>query len=128
MSTDDPVIRPFAEWLREQADGRTHNELGETLHELVGRCRDTGKKGSMSLTITVEPSKSVDGMFVIKDAIKSSPPEFDRPASVAWTDSEGNLIRNDPKQLVLDGLREVPPPGVDPKTGEILTPATRKAN
>jgi hypothetical protein len=43
--TDDPVIRPFADWLREQSKGKTHDEMSVALHDLIGRVIDTGKKG-----------------------------------------------------------------------------------
>ena len=54
---DDPAIKPFNEFLLEQGGGRTHNEMGEAIYDLAARVRDTGKKGSVTLTITVEPLK-----------------------------------------------------------------------
>lgn len=126
MTDPDPIIRPFAEWLREQGGGRTHNELGEGLHDLLARCSDTGKKGSITLTVTVEPAKDVPGMVIVKDQIKLILPEFDRPAGMYWLDGHGNLSRSDPNQPELDGLREVPPIPYDPATGEVID--DRKAN
>ena len=41
--TDTPTPRPFAEFLRMHGRGRSHDELGESLHSLVGRVRDTGQ-------------------------------------------------------------------------------------
>jgi len=119
--TYDIVVRPFADFLREQARGTTHEELGESLHDLVARVRDTGKKGSLQLTITVELlDKDPDGPLVIADQIKLRLPEHDRKPSIFYTDADGNLSRTDPQQLAFESLREVPPPpGVDPVTGEI---------
>jgi hypothetical protein len=46
-SDEDVHVRPFADFLREQAKGHSHDELSEGLREqLVARVQDTGKKGS----------------------------------------------------------------------------------
>ena len=112
----------FLAWLASQADGRTVAELSDGLAELVRRVNDTGKKGSIALTIVVEPMKQGDGRtMVVKDSINLKLPEYDRTASVYFTDEDGRLHRNDPRQMAWGHLVEVsPPPGVDPKTGEIL--------
>ncbi|MGH3355255.1 MAG: hypothetical protein ACRDOJ_05120 [Nocardioidaceae bacterium] len=105
---NDPPVRPFADFLREQASGRTHDELGESLHDLVDRVRDTGKKGSVTLTVTVAPMKDDIDTLVISDEIKLRLPEHDRKASIFYPDEHGNLTRRDPRQLDFDSLREVP--------------------
>ena len=128
----EPHVRPFAEFLREHGRGRTHDELGEALHTLVARVKDTGKAGSVSLTVRVEPMKKDDRLLVVSDKIAIKLPEHDRPSGVWFVGKDGNLQRDDPDQLSFDGLREVPPPpGVDATTGEVADdyphPATRKA-
>ena len=80
-------------------------------------------------TVSVEPMKGGDGKtMVVKDSINLKLPEYDRTAGVYFTDEDGRLHRNDPRQIAWDvPLREVPAPaGVDPKTGEILN--TTKEN
>ena len=105
---EDPPIRPFADWLPEQSSGKTHDELSESLWDLVRRVQETGKKGSLELLIVVEPMKKTDGqVLVINDKIKLRLPEFDRDASVAYVDKFGNLCRNNPLQPELTGLRDV---------------------
>lgn len=116
---DDVFIRPFADWLREQSKGATHDELGEGLHTLIQRVRDTGKKGSIVLTVTVERLKGDHDVLVVSDEIRLKLPEHDRKASLFYPDENGNLSRTDPNQLTFEGLKEVPPPNVDPITGEI---------
>jgi len=106
---EDPPIQPFAEWLRTQSGGKTHDELSEALWDLVQRVRETRKKGTLSLEITVEPMPKTDGtVLTISDAIKLKLPEFARDASVAYVDRNGNLSRNNPMQPELSGLRAVP--------------------
>jgi len=121
--TDTPdtlVIRPFADWLLEQAKGKTHAELGEGLHDLIARVQDTGRKGTITLTVTVEPMKKDASLLVVSDEIKIKLPEYDRPAGVFYADRNGNLTRDNPDQLSFESLREVPPPpGVNAATGEV---------
>ncbi len=47
------------------------DELSEALHQLVARVQDTGRKGALTLVITVEPLPKGDGRaLVISDEIK----------------------------------------------------------
>ncbi len=119
----DRHVRPFADWLREQSAGATHAELGEGLHDLIARVIDTGKPGTLQLTVKVEPlKKSERGVLLVTDEIKLKLPEHDRDGSMFYTTREGNLSRTDPRQLTFESLREVPPPAVvdvDTNTGEI---------
>jgi hypothetical protein len=105
--TDEPQVRPFADFLREQAKGHSHDELSEGLRDLVARVQDTGKKGSITYVVTVEPTKGTSALTV-SDEIKLKLPEHDRQASLFFTDRDGNLQRNDPDQLTFDSLREIP--------------------
>jgi hypothetical protein len=118
----DVTIRPFGDWLAEQAKGKTHAELGEGLHDLIARVQDTGKKGSITLTVTVEPMKQDGTLLVVSDEIKLKLPEYDRPSGVFYADKNGNLTRDNPDQMTFESLREVPPPpGVNTSTGEVTT-------
>jgi hypothetical protein len=117
---DDPVVRPFADWLLEQSAGKTHDELSVALHDLIARVKDTGKKGSVQFTVSVAPMKGDTDVLVVTDEIKLRVPEHDRKPSVFYADKHGNLSRRDPNQLEFESLREVPDVGlVDDETGEI---------
>ena len=92
------------------------------MRDLIQKVKDTGRKGSVTLTITVEPMKKDDRMVVVSDSLKLRLPEHDRPAAVWFVDRDGNLARNDPDQLTFESLKEVPPPaGVDVDTGEVTS-------
>jgi hypothetical protein len=115
---DDAVIRPFADALLELSGGRTHDELSAQLHELIARVRDTGKKGSLTLTVTVSRMKNAaENTLTVTDDVKAKLPAHDRNVSVFYADANGNLTRRDPNQLEFDSLREVPAPPtvIDPK-------------
>lgn len=108
---DDVVVRPFADVLVELSGGRTHTELSEQLHDLIARVRDTGKKGSLTLTITVSRVKNAaENTLTVSDDVRAKLPAHDRNVSVFFADADGNLSRKDPNQLEFESLREVPPP------------------
>ena len=121
--TDEP--RDFAAFLVEQSQGRTHAELSEGLRDLVARVIDTGKKGSITLTVTVAPMKDNTEVLVVSDVIKLSLPEHVRAASIFWPDQAGNLVRNDPNQASIFDVITIPraednePITVNPTTGEV---------
>lgn len=107
-ANEDPQIKPFAAILRDLNGGRTHDELSEALWELNAKVRETGKKGSLQLTLTVEPTKGDTYMLTVSDDINCKPPKPARRPSVFFDDGHGNLSRSNPNQPELDGLREVP--------------------
>ena len=118
----DEEPREFASFLLEQARGHSHTELSQGLHDLVARVRDTGKKGSITYTVLVEPMKGNSDQLIVKDVIKLRLPEHDRSASIFFADRAGNLQRNDPNQPGLFGDLAEPAPRsavVDLSTGEI---------
>lgn len=120
-TTEATEPRPFATFLLEQNRGRTHSELSHGLRDLVAKVTDTGKKGSITLTVTIEPLKGNEEALQISDVIKLNLPEHSRGASIFFRGKEGDLQREDPNQpSFFDELRETPPPpGVNPTTGEI---------
>jgi hypothetical protein len=126
VDDDTPRVRPFLDWLREQSQGKTADELSEGLHTLIDKVRETEKKGSITLKVTVAYDSQARHARRHRQHHYRLP-EHDRPTTIWYLDHDGNLTRNDPRQLAFEALREVPPPaGVDPKTGEIIE--HRKAN
>lgn len=122
---EDP--REFASILLELSNGKTEPELSETFATLIRRVKDTGKKGSISLVIVVEPMKGSDTQIVVTDTIKTKLPEHDRAASIFYLDDSCRPSRNDPRQMSLFGdvaRRKAPEPParravVDIDTGEV---------
>ncbi|WP_404285408.1 hypothetical protein [Glutamicibacter arilaitensis] len=111
MSTtehNEKFAKPFAAFLTEQ--GRTHDELTETLHELIEQVTETGKAGSVTLTIKVEPDKKAEGVYRISDNVTTKIPQHDRPSRIYYKDKAGNLSRNDPNQEALAGLQVLESP------------------
>lgn len=111
MDTNDQV-KPFAATLQEIAGGKLSHRLTDQLQELTRAVADTGKKGTLALTITVAPVKKGNtDTLLVTGVTKLAAPEGDdaSPSAVFFPDASGNLRRDDPSQLTLP-LREVSSP------------------
>lgn len=100
---------------------KTNRELSEELKKLVGAVKDTGKGGSITLTIQIKPVDGSTTVVGVHDAIKVNRPEHTRLGSLAYPDSDNNLSRTDPNSMPLfedeNDIRDAPV--ADPQTGEI---------
>lgn len=96
----------FAHVLREMRYGNLLNEASELLADAVQAARDTRKKATVTLTITVNPDKADTGQYTLEDDLKSKLPKLPKGATIMFGTPEGNLQRNDPRQGSLN-LRSV---------------------
>lgn len=113
----------------------TVREMGDEMRTLVRKIRDTGKGGSISLTLTIKPLDGETDVLAVNDEIRVKAPEHPRKGSLAFPDDEGNLSRTDPNTMPLfdeqlrspafereDDVRTMP--DHDARTGEIKEPPT----
>lgn len=99
---EKPKPREFATFLLEHNKGRTHDELSAKLAELVAAVTETGKAGSLTLTIGLKPQPKVAGAVVVSDKVAVKAPAGDRAESFFFVDTSNNsLVRNDPNQPAL---------------------------
>lgn len=98
--TEPEARKPFALVLQEMRKGGLHTELGDELAALVQQCIKTGKKGSLVLTLRVDPKDGTneEALVVVDDTIVVKAPRFDTAATVYWADDNGNLQRDRPSQ------------------------------
>lgn len=94
--------------------GTLDEELGEKLTELVKKCENTQRVGSLTLSLKIKPGKG--GRVEIFDDIKMTLPKEEHGTSIMFVMPSGKLVRTDPRQMEIDGLRTI-----DPETGEIKT-------
>lgn len=100
-----PALKPFGQLIHEQRGGLLHDELSEQLASLVVACTETGKKGTLTLKLTISPNKDEVTLLVLDDvAVKS--PKPDAKPGLFFFDEHGNLMRRDPRQAELP-LREL---------------------
>lgn len=106
MADDDGrTIRPFADFLRDQNKGKTHDELSTALNDLVNAVTLHEKGGTLTLKIEVKPmEKGTGDVLLVTDDITVKMPKAKRKPSVFFPDADGNLRRNDPNQMTFDTL------------------------
>lgn len=97
--------RPFDHTLREIRFGECLDELTAEIGKLVAAVGDTGKAGQITLTIKLKPVGG--GAIEVTDDIKAKIPTLPKGSSVFFATPENNLVRNDPRQPELSGLKEV---------------------
>jgi hypothetical protein len=79
--------------------------LSDALADLVLAVAEHRKKGVLQLQVIVTPNG--DGVTVtVADKIKMTVPEGERGAAIFFVDEDGNLSRQNPRQIELP-LREV---------------------
>lgn len=105
-------VRPFADFLIEHNRGAGHTKAGEALQRVVGAVLETGKKGSVTLQVTVEPMKNAPDTLLTTVVVNEKVPVDPPKAAVFYADDDGNLTRKDPNQLDFDSLKEVEAPQV----------------
>ena len=101
-------VRPFTDTLIAIRFGELAEETSDALNELVQACASTGKAGSLTLTIKLKPGKA--GQMELIDDVKLKLPAPERGSTLMFATPEGNLQREDPRQLSIEGLREVKKP------------------
>lgn len=102
----DPT--PFSQFMLEHNRGAQHQRASEELRALVAAVQDTGKKGSLTITVGVEQMKgNADALFTTID-VKAKLPVNAPKAAIFYADDDGRLSRTDPGQLQFDDVKEAP--------------------
>lgn len=102
------AVRPFADVLSEVNKGVVADDAATKLAELVGSVRETGKGGSMTVTIKVDPFKGNEDIVKVSGQVVLKAPRAEAPASIFYPDDSGNLSRNDPNTLPLFRDQDIP--------------------
>lgn len=104
-------VRPAAAVLQEIGAGTLHTRLSEQLADLTTAVTETGKKGTLTIQLTVAPIKAGNTSTLVvtgKSVLKAPEGDSETPSSVFFPDRDGNLTREDPNQpqLPLRGLTD----------------------
>lgn len=90
----------ISEHLRVWNGGEIDAEITEELSKLVRDVKITGKKGTITLAITVTPEdKEGDYVSLTMTKIKVSAPEVRRRSALFYASNDGDLLRNNPTQV-----------------------------
>ncbi len=100
----DEQTAPVAAFLASHLNGRTDEDISRDFHQLLDAVRAHGKKGSMTITIIVDPpANGVDSAPMpigVESAVKAPKPTPVK--SLYFLDDDGQPVREDPRQLAMD--------------------------
>lgn len=103
------MAKQFAQFLQEQP--ALHVELSDEMQAVVAACIETGRKGQITLKVTIAPQK--DGVtYQVTTDLQAKKPRAERTPALFFADDAGNLLRSDPRQLAMTAVREVPKPEI----------------
>ena len=101
-------VQKLYDFLREHGSGATQNHIADSLRQLVEAVVSEDRSGSLTINIKIKPAGNSGALEVSIDH-KIKKPEPPPGVSIFFPTPEGNLSRQDPRQMNLDGLREVVP-------------------
>lgn len=104
--------RSFNETIVALRYGTLHDDLTNELNALVSKVANSMKAGELTLKLKLKPGKG--GQIEIVDDILVKAPKEEKGTSIMFATPDGNLTREDPRQLQIEGLRSV-----DMETGEL---------
>lgn len=82
-------------------------EATEALNDLVHATTETGKAGSLTLTIKMKPIGGKAGQMELETDVKAKLPAPTKGKTILFTTPDNNLQRSDPRQQTLEGVRDV---------------------
>lgn len=91
-------MRLITDILRDIRKGRPVEEATQALADVVRAVDDTGKRGSVTITLEVVPSKHGGPEKTLVCKIKTTKPNADIAPAIFFSDSDGDLHRVDPNQ------------------------------
>lgn len=100
----------FAVFLVQHSRGEAHDQISGELRELLTAVQEHGRKGSLTVKVTVEPPKGhVDGapvLVTVESDLKAPRPIA--PPAMYFVDDDGRPTRNDPRQTSAFDVRDLP--------------------
>lgn len=104
---EDGLHDPFLAALQKTLRPEVLDEAGEQLAALIEAVNAHGKKGSLTLKVSLDPHERVARAVEVTATVTTNPPKPKPVARIAYA-HDGRLHRNDPLQDELPGMRAVP--------------------
>lgn len=100
-------MRLITDVLRDIRKGRPVEEATMALADVVRAVDETGKEGSVTITLKIKPAKHGGPEKTLIAEVKSKKPIADIAPAVFFSDQDGDLHRVDPNQneMQLDEVR-----------------------
>lgn len=83
------------------------NEADAELAKVLDAIRNTGKKGSISVTLTITPNKGDDQIKELTAVIKAAPPRSIPRPTMMFEQHDGTLGRQDPNAMSIFDMETV---------------------
>lgn len=100
-------MNSFNQTIHEIDHGNLSDDLADKLAELIGKVKERGKAGSITLTLKIKPLNSdVESVSVVGSVKVSEPAKAER-ASIFFTTDDNTLVRDNPRQAEMK-LEPVP--------------------
>lgn len=115
------MIRHFHDLICDLDEGKVEGQLTNEMHELVRAVGETGKSGTVTLTITVKKSGQ---MMAVSSAVKTKLPKPALEITAFYSDEDGALRKDDPRQPPLRDLPLKPPTPIRTVGGGAPKPTT----
>ena len=90
----------FLSLLQLHRGGAVLTDLAEAMRVVTEAVQLAGKPGAITLTIAIQPAQR-SGAVIVADEIKTKLPKEEKVTSIFFSDENGNLLRNDPRQKEL---------------------------
>jgi hypothetical protein len=81
--------------------GRKMFELSVALEQLVHAVRETGKAGSVTLKLTMDPANTEGSQVFVTAELNGKLPRKDEASTLFFTTGKDELVRNNPEQADL---------------------------
>jgi hypothetical protein len=107
---DPAELRPFSEWITDHAQGTVDDEMTAALASLVEAVAHHGKKGTVTLKISVDTAGSGGRSVETSCVVESKEPTADPERSIFFVGHGGSMHRDDPFQKRLPLKRVTPQP------------------
>ena len=120
------MSKTFSQVVADQRRGLFSDQAGDKFAELVTAVRATGKPAELIIKLAIKPNQQ-PGAVTVTDEIIAKAPKIDKAADFFFADDQGTLLRQDPNQPDLPGIRAIDNTKretvyvpVDRTTGEVL--------
>lgn len=99
---------PFNLAIARMRGGVINQDLTDKMEEVIKAVRETGKQGTVTLTLKIKKLSAADeDRLVISPIVASNVPQEALPDEIVWSTADGDMLLENPTQTALD-LAEVP--------------------
>lgn len=107
MTERTKAIQPFDRILCQIQGGQLVDELTDELTAVLAAVQETGKTGSITLSLKITPQGGMNEQALITPSVKGTKPEKPRPWAIFFINQDHGLQRDDPYQETIPGLTPV---------------------